>query len=68
MSFVDNSKVVTVTTQPGGESKSSIEKYRVVDNILIVNGEDHLINATYSVSGDQLVVVAESFRAVLERL
>lgn len=68
VTFVDNSKVVTVTTQPGGASTSSIEKYRVVENILIVNGEDHLINATFTLNGGQMIVVAESFRAVLEQV
>ena len=68
VTFADNTKVVSVTTKPDGTSKSSVERYRVVKDVLIVNGDDHLINATFSVAGDQLIVVADDFRAVLEKI
>ena len=44
------------------------ERYRVVGKALIVNKPGYLINATYGISGNELIVSADDFRAVLKRL
>jgi hypothetical protein len=66
--FRPNGHVVTTTTQPDGTVIVSEENYRVVGTTLIVNKPGYLVNARFGIDGDQLVVDAEDFRAVLQRL
>ncbi len=66
--FQPTGYVTTTTTLSSGKVRSDEERYRVVDSVLIVNGDEFLINATYSISGDQMVVTANEFQAVLQRL
>jgi hypothetical protein len=66
--FKRNGRVITTTTQPDGKLDVTDESYRVVGDTLIINKPGYLINARFSKSGGQLIVSAEDFRAVLERL
>lgn len=61
-------RVITTTTNPDGTVIVADERYRVVGKALIVNKPGYLINATYGISGNELIVSAEDFRAVLKRL
>ena len=61
-------QVTTTTTHPDGSVEMRNEQYRVVGNTLIVNMPGYLINAAYGIDGDQLIVDAPDFRAVLKRL
>jgi hypothetical protein len=60
-------RVITTTTNPDGSVDVTDERYRVVGNTLVINKPNLLINATYGISGDELIVSAEDFRAVLKR-
>jgi hypothetical protein len=66
--FQPNGRVITTTTNPDGTVDTFNEHYRVVGSTLIVNRPGYLINARFSVSGKELIVDADDFRAVLERL
>ncbi|MGI9344592.1 MAG: hypothetical protein ACR2QV_17320 [Gammaproteobacteria bacterium] len=66
VTFQTNSKATTMTVWKSNEIETFIDNYRVVDNVLILSGEDYLVNAKYSIQDDQMVLVAEDFRAVLE--
>jgi hypothetical protein len=66
--FRPDGHVITTTTRPDGSVMESNESYRVVGDTLIVNKPGYLINARFSVQGNQLVVSAEEFRAVLQRM
>ncbi len=66
--FWPNGHSATTTTYPDGRVEVSHETYRVVGNTLIVNKPGYLINARYSISGNQMIVDADEFRAVLNRL
>jgi len=66
--FRPDGRVVTTTTNPNGSIDTSNETYRVVGDTLIVNKPGYLINARYGVTGDQLVLSAEKFSAVLQRM
>jgi hypothetical protein len=66
--FRPTGRVIATTTFADGHLEVSDENYRVVDNVLIVNRRDFLINATFSIQEDQLIIIAEEFRAVLERM
>ena len=44
------------------------EGYRVVGSTLIVNEPGLLINARFKISGEEMIVDAEDFSAVLRRM
>ena len=53
---------------PDGKVEMSEETYRVVGDTLIVNKPGYLINAKYRITGDEMIVSAQDFSAVLKRL
>ncbi len=61
-------RVITTTTNPDGTVDISDEHYRVVGSTLIVNRPRLLLNAKYRIDGNELIIDAEEFRAVLRRL
>jgi hypothetical protein len=65
--FGPRGHVTTSTTLPDGEVLVVEENYRVVDDMLVVNKPGYIINAKYAVDGDQLIMNAPEFRAVLKR-
>lgn len=66
--FQNNGRVFTTTTLEDGSVETWDETYRVVGDTLIINKPGYLINARYKISGNELVVSAENFSAVLKRL
>ena len=66
--FRSNGRIVTTTTLADGTVTEANESYRVVSDTLIINHDDYITNARFSVSGDELVVSAEEFSAVLRQL
>lgn len=66
--FRSHGRVITTTTKLDGSVEVADENYRVVGSTLIVNKPGYIVNAQYSISGDQLIVSAEEFRAVLRRI
>jgi len=60
--------VVTTTTRPDGKVDIAEETYRVVGDTLIVNKPGYLINAKYRITGDEMIVSAQDFSAVLKKL
>jgi hypothetical protein len=61
-------RVITTTTNLDGSVDVTDENYRVVDKTLIVNRPNMLINARYDIQGNQMVLSAEDFSAVLTRI
>lgn len=66
--FRSYGRVITTTTNPDGTVDVTDERYRVVGDTLVVNKPGLLINAQFGISGDQMIVSAEDFRAVLKRM
>jgi hypothetical protein len=66
--FKPDGKVVTTRHEPGGTMTVTEERYRIVGNTLIINKPGYLINADYQISGNELIVNCEQFRAVLRRI
>lgn len=66
--FRDNGRVLTTTTLTNGTVESADECFRVVGETLIINRPGYLINARFQVAGDQLIISADRFSAVLSRL
>lgn len=61
-------RVITTTTNSDGTVDVTDERYRVVGNTLVVNKPGLLINARYGITGDEMIVSADDFRAVLKRM
>jgi len=66
--FRNDGIVVTRTTDVDGLITETEERYRVVGKTLIVNKPGYLVNAAFAVDGGQLIIDAEQFRAVCDRL
>ncbi len=66
--FKPDGKIVTTRYEPGGTMTITEERYRIVGDTLIINKRDYLINATYQITGSQMIVDCQRFRAVLSRI
>ena len=66
--FRPDGRIITTRLEPGGTMVIAEEKYRIVDKTLIVHRSDYIVNATYAVFGEELIVTCERFRAVLQRI
>ena len=66
--FRPHGRVISTRTNRDGTVDVADERYRVVDNTLIVNKPGYIINARFGLSRDQLIVSAQDFRAVLKRM
>jgi len=60
--------VQTTRQEPGGTKTITEEKYRIVGNTLIINKTDYIVNATYELYGNELIVTTDNFRAVLKKI
>lgn len=60
--------MVIEDAQTTGDVQVFDESFRVVGDTLIINKPGYLVNAKYTLSGGQLIVTADEFSAVLERL
>jgi hypothetical protein len=73
VTFTTDTKLTTLTVLKNGETLTSVESYRVVDDVMIIsgkdeNGKDYVINAKYSVEGKQMILVAPDMRIVMEEV
>ena len=68
LEFRPYGRVITTTTNPDGSVDIFDERYRVVGSTLIVNKPGYLLNAKFGINGDEMIVSAEQFRAVLKRI
>jgi hypothetical protein len=72
VTFQTNSKVTTLAIPRQGDPDVFVETYRVVEDVLILsgneNGESYVVNAKFSLEGNQLIIVAPGLRVVLEEV
>ena len=66
--FKPNGRVLTTTTLNDGTVVTEDELYRVVGGTLIINKPGYLINARFKITGEEMIVDAEQFSAVLRKL
>jgi outer membrane protein with glycine zipper len=66
--FESNGDVVTTTTYRDGTVDVANETYRVVGDSLIINRAGRIINSRYEIADNQLILNAEDFSMVMERL
>jgi uncharacterized protein YcfJ len=66
--FTPDGKIVTTRVNPDGTKKIEEERYRIVDQTLIIHKTDYIVNATYALYGNELTITAEDFKAVLKKI
>ena len=66
--FTKDGKLVTTQINPDGTKKIEEERYRIVDQALVIHKTDYIVNATYALYGNELVITADDFKAVLKRI
>jgi hypothetical protein len=67
VSFDRDGYVTTVKTMHNGSINKDRERYRIVGDTLIINDNDYLVNAKWSLTGSRLTLKAEDWQAVLTR-
>lgn len=68
ITFLPDNQVQTLTTDPEGNVTLSEESYSAVGNTIVVNKPEYTIQARFKVDGDQLIISAEDFSAILKRI
>jgi len=63
-----NSKMTTLTAFKDGTTDTTVESYRIVDDVLVISGKDYIINGKYSIEKSQMIYVAPEMRVVLEEV
>lgn len=66
--FTADGKVVTTLIKPDGTKKIDQERYRIVDQTIIIHKTDYIINATYALYGNELQITTDQFKAVLKKI
>lgn len=66
--FRSDGTLQTLTTDPEGNITLSEEAYSIVGDTLVVNKPEFTIHARFLLDGDQLIISAEDFSAILKRL
>lgn len=67
VTFWDDGRAVT-TTALSGETSTVTEKYRIVGKTLILNKDDYIVNAPYTLAGDQLTINAPGVRMTFRKV
>ena len=66
--FKSDGTTVTTRTYTDNSVKTAIERYRVVGETLIINQDDYVINARFSIEGNQLIANTDKYSIVLRRV
>lgn len=67
-SFGGDGYVKTTRILESGQMEEARERYRVVDNILIINRPGYLINATFMIDGDTVTLQNQDRSVVFKRV
>ena len=66
--FRPDGALQTITTDPEGNITLCEEAYSIVGDTLVVNKPEFTIHARFLLDGDQLIISAEDFSAILKRI
>ena len=68
--FQTNTKVTTLTVFEDGKTTTTVEPYRVVDDILILTDSktNKMINTKYSIKGNRMTVSGEGWNILLDKI
>jgi len=68
VTFRPSGHVVTRTIMPDSTTRLVTERYRIVGDTLILNGDDYVVNADFRIVGETLTISCGRFRGVFERV
>jgi len=68
LEFTKDGEIVTTLIKPDGTKKIDEEKYRIVDDTIVVHKDDYIINAKYALYGNELQITTDKFKAVLKKI
>jgi hypothetical protein len=66
--FKPDGTALTTRTFMDDSVKTATERYRVVGETLIINQDDYVINARFSIKGDQMIATTDKYSIVLRRV
>ncbi len=68
ITFQTNTKVTTLMLLKDGTTRTIVESYRIVEDVLVITGKDYVYNGKFSIEGKQMIFVAPEIRTVLEEI
>ena len=68
LKFTKDGKIVTTLIKPDGTKKIEEEKYRIVDNTIVLHRDDYIINAKYALYGNELQITTDKFKALFKKI
>jgi hypothetical protein len=68
VTFQTNSKMTTLAAFKNGTTDTTVESYRIVDDVMVISGKDYMINGKYSIEKGQMIFVSPEMRVVLEEV
>jgi hypothetical protein len=74
INFPSSSKITTMAVTKDGKAESIVEQYRIVEDAMVISGQDpdsgetYVNSFKYSLEGDQLIAVSPETRVVLQRV
>jgi len=68
ITFQSDKKATTIVLNKDGKSETFSESYTIVDDVIIFTGKDYVTNAKFSVADNQMIIVTDTARVVLEEV
>ncbi|MGI9532252.1 hypothetical protein [Lutimonas sp.] len=68
ISFQSDKKATTIVMNKNGESETFSETYTIVDDVIIFTGNDYVTNAKFTVVDNQMIIVTDTARVVLQEV
>ena len=68
ITFQSDKKATTIVLNKDGKSETFSESYNIVDDVIVFTGKDYVTNAKFSVVDNQMIIVTNSARVVLEEV
>ena len=68
ITFQSDKKATTIVMKKDGKSETFSESYTIVDDVIIFTGKNYVTNAKFSVADNQMIIVTDTARVVLEEV
>lgn len=68
ITFQSDTKATTIVLNKDGQSETFSETYTIIDDVIIFTGADYVTNAKFTIVENQMIIVTDSARVVLQEV
>ena len=68
VTFTTNTRLTTLTAWGDGHTEVAAESYQLLDDVIVLVGDDYVVNAKFTIDDNQMIVVSPEMRLVLEKV